>query len=378
MLLILSISDLSNPGSCSLRSEIEAIRGFQIMKEKKYYFIQIEKDFFQSQKMEELKEQALDDEENPFVYISIYQMLILSSLENNGFIFIDNNKTMNPGFLKLLIHFRTGTSKEKDIATIDKCIKALEMLDLIIIEGDSLIIPNIKKFTSSETERKDQTRLNRIKASNKLKELKEKYDSDGLNQISAMLNSDEQDVLISGLIFKKFITKEEKSQFKDLIKKISESYGSENTLKAIQIFIERIERTNIDSITNKNNYFEKTISKIIEDEILTGNDKINPIIDLLVQKNLILNQNGIIEFTRILKSIQKKTGADPNELFSAVENNILLFIKNKNNLSQELFESVISDYLNGKKLVENKDPDISKNFLDEQIEVASFDIWGKN
>ena len=64
------------------------------MKEKKYYFIQIEKDFFQSQKMEELKEQALDDEENPFVYIAIYQMLILSSLENNGFIFIDNNKTM--------------------------------------------------------------------------------------------------------------------------------------------------------------------------------------------------------------------------------------------------------------------------------------------
>lgn len=348
------------------------------MKEKKYYFIQLEKDFFQSQKMEELKEQAIDDEENPFVYIAIYQMLILSSLENNGFIFIDNNKTMNPGFLKLLIHFRTGTSKEKDIATIDKCVKALEALDLIIVEGDSLIIPNIKKFTSSETERKDQTRLNRIKASNKLKVLKEKYDSDGLNQISAMLNSDEQEILISGLIFKKFITKEEKSQFKDLIKKISESYGSENTLKAIQIFIERLERTNLDSITNKNNYFEKTISKIIEDEILTGNDKINPIIDLLVQKNLILNQNGIIEFTRILKSIQKKTGADPDELFSAVENNILLFIKNKNNLSQELFESVISDYLNGKKIVENKDPDISKNFLDEQIEVASFDIWGKN
>ena len=348
------------------------------MKEKKYYFIQIEKDFFQSQKMEELKEQALDDEENPFVYISIYEMLILASLENNGFIFIDNNKTMNPAFLKLLIHFRTGTSKEKDIATIDKCVKALEALDLIIIEGDSLIIPNIKKFTSSEAERKDQTRLNRIKASNKIKELKEKYDSDGLNQISAMLNNDEQDVLISGLIFKKFIAKDESSKFKDLIKKISESYGSENTLKATQIFIERLERTNLDSITNKNNYFEKTISKIIEDEILTGNDKINPIIDLLVEKNLILNQTGIIEFTKILKSIQKKTGADPDELFSAVENNILLFIKNKNNLSQEFFESVISDYLNGKKIIENKDSDFSKKFIEEQTEIASYDIWGKN
>lgn len=340
-----------------------------VMKERNYYFIQLNDQFFLSERMEALKEKALDNEDSPIDYQFVYLNLILKSLSNNGFIYSERaNKAISSDFIRRLIRFNTNQDKDSDNEIVHRCLESLEELDLVIIDVDCLIIPDLPNLTQTESEKTNEKRKIKRESQERLQKLKEdnpskEVDLDNLNKLIGTSSIDEA---LSGLIYSKFIVSKEKPEFESIITNLISDYGLKNFNKANDCFITRLSRTNIQSIKNKNDYYIKSINKIIEDEIFSGDIVFDKIINYLCDHGLIKSKQGINETTQVLKDVANKENVSPEKLFSVIESHLLTFLKHKNDMSIDVFEILLKKTLNGEIKTD-------KENIEEKMKIASYD-----
>lgn len=329
------------------------------MKSKQFYFIQIDSEFFQSESMEILKEEAILNHDSISDYFVIYLKLILASLKTDGVIF-DNDNTLSPSIIKRKIRFNLYDDYSKNLEIIDRCILSLAKENIITLTDKAIVINDLSSFVGSKKSKNQERILERNKSqeiiSSTLEENKSNLKLQALNNLTSINNID---YILDGLTYFKFITNDEKKSFSKVVNETLEENNPDEFYKASSIFIKRLKMTDISKIENKEDYFKKSIENIIFKELRNETYHLDEILDELVGMHIITNANKLREYKTSLVDFISKNAISPEYLVSIFKKHRIKIFNNPFSKDSDKIISLLQI------LLKNENDNSKTNSLDE-------------
>lgn len=290
-------------------------------KEKKLFYIQLFDNFFQTEDIISIKESALDENINPNDAIIIYQKLILTSIKNNGLI---QCSVVSPQIIKNKIGYESNLSRNEDIKTIEQVILILEKLGLIVIADNALYLTKAIQYTLTKQEDSERRRLERLRNTSLINEMQ-------LKALNTLTDEDKKnfefekciDRTIAGLIYCGYITQNEKEKFIDVIYDL-DCFSTQEIDEAMKLFIKRSLDTDYSKVVNKEQYLNKTLTNIIQNEIQTELYEFDSTFELLLNKGFINKLSDTRQIKGIIKNYVNKgfTNKEINETLISIINKI--------------------------------------------------------
>lgn len=276
------------------------------MEQKKLFYIQLTNNFFKSENMlliiDEAKARNLDVAHIELIYIK----LILASLANDGLIRSQNGE-LTPQKVKALIEYSTGNYRN-DLETINKSIELFEDLDLIIFDRkmNALFVKDSKLLTMSKTEdaqkkfierRKNNELVNLIQSQNLTEDQKEDF----------LLHQKIKDEFIPGILYCSYISSaDDPEEYKKVFVDLNEDNFTINEITtALRIFIKRSLDVDYRHVQDKKNYLKVTLLNIIMNEVRILPDIYSPIIKEMIERSLIEEEDGF-NIMSIMKKYENK------------------------------------------------------------------------
>lgn len=226
---------------------------------RRLFFIQLMEDFFDSEDLAGIRELA---GEHQFEYIYIYLQLILKSLATDGYLRKDNLHPYTPQLLRRKINFSSGRGIEEDIKLLDQAILDLQKLELLYVQSDGTIfMRKVPELVMSKSE-----------SSQRVQEWRRKSELYRQEMMNEKRNPELEletyyDELFSGLIFINYSRREEANQYRSILGELLNEYENDKgkLAFAVQQFVERRKKFPFGKITDRKNYFFKTISMMKEE-----------------------------------------------------------------------------------------------------------------
>lgn len=278
------------------------------MEQKKLFYFQMSVNFFKSESLllivDESKARNLDLAHIELIYIK----LILASLANNGLIKSSSGE-LTPQKIKALIEYTTGNYRD-DIETINKALTMFEELDLIIFNRkmQALLVKDSKNLTMSKNEDSQRKFDERRKNAEIVKMIQqqslEKMQEE--EKETFLLNEKINNEFLPGLLYCGYTNKSDIEDYKKVFEELTnENYTIDEITKAIRIFIKRSLDINIEKIEDKKNYLLKTLDNIIKNEVRSLPDIYTPIINEMLERKLI-EEDEAFEIIAIMKKFLSK------------------------------------------------------------------------
>ncbi len=362
-----------------------------MVKSKQFYFIQLNDSFFQSEDMEALSEAAQRNKDAAADYFIFYIKLMLASLATDGVIYSDN-KPLTAAVIKRKTRFNLHGDYGQDLEIVNRAMETLIKEGIVTQTADAIIVNNLGDFVGSKKLKSEQRQQERRRANSLItKALKDSQDENiKLKTLQTLTDTDNADYILDGLIYSKFITKEEKKPFMATLQSVMEDYNAKDFYKAANVFIKRMSFTDISKIKDKNNYFKQSIENIYFNEIRNASYYLDEILDDLTNAKIITRAADMRDYKGALNEFLKDSGATPEYVvnlykinkFKLLDNKqintpdglktllSILFKQDKSNIKSDNLDKNISDLTREIKEENRLTPD-----MEEMIRIANLDIF---
>lgn len=362
-----------------------------MVKSKQFYFIQLNESFFQSEDMEALSEAAQRNKDAAADYFIFYIKLMLASLATDGVIYSDN-KPLTAAVIKRKTRFNLHGDYGQDLEIVNRAMETLIKERIVTQTADAIIVNNLGDFVGSKKLKSEQRQQERRRANNLItKALKDSQEENiKLKTLQTLTDTDNADYILDGLIYSKFITKEEKKPFMATLQSVMEDYNAKDFYKAANVFIKRMSFTDISKIKDKNNYFKQSIENIYFNEIRNASYYLDEILDDLTNAKIITRAADMRDYKDALNEFLKDSGATPEYVvnlykinkFKLLDNKqintpdglkillSILFKQDKSNIKSDNLDKNISDLTREIKEENRLTPE-----MEEMRRIANLDIF---
>lgn len=222
---------------------------------RRYYFLQVKEDFFQSEDLLLIQDAAPEGLSN--IYSLLYLKLLLKSLSTDGYL----RKPEGPytaNALRIAINF-VLKSKQEDTEIMDQFIQSLVELGLVkILKDKTIFLTRVRSMVKSKTEAADamaELRATRKELENELNEITATIDEDYYRQFEYSWYT---------LFLRGIVDSSNRGDFQKIFKELVEdSYKPVEILEAVSYFSERAKDWR--EIADKGNYIKVSLKNIIDD-----------------------------------------------------------------------------------------------------------------